>query len=307
MVGRDKRQFRATRTMPELPEVETVRRGLATVLVGQRIKRVVANRPDLRFPLPERFNDRLAGQVILRLERRAKYLIAIFEGGNALVMHLGMTGRFTIEQNSHQTALGEYVFANGADARHNHVELYTSGGARVIYNDARRFGFMLLMPEVTRAGHPLFKNLGVEPLGVDLTPEYLAAKADGKKVNLKAFLMDQRMIAGLGNIYVSEALFRAGLSPERAAQTLSGVRGKAQERSAHLVAAIKSVLSDAIAAGGSTLKDYRQVDGASGAFQEKFSVYDRTGEPCTRTTCAGRVLRAVHGSRATFYCSKCQN
>jgi formamidopyrimidine-DNA glycosylase len=293
--------------MPELPEVETVRRGLLPVLVGQRIKRVVANRLDLRFPLPERFNDQLAGQTILRLERRAKYLIAVFDSGNALVMHLGMTGRFTIEQNSHQTALGEYVFASGADVRHNHVELYTASGARVIYNDARRFGFMLLMPEDTRAGHALFKNLGAEPLGDDLTPEYLSAKAHGKKVNLKAFLMDQRMIAGLGNIYVSEALFRAGLSPDRAAYTLSGMRGKARERSGNLVAAIRSVLSDAIAAGGSTLKDYRHADGASGAFQEKFSVYDRAGQPCVRKFCTGRVLRAVHGSRATFYCSKCQS
>ncbi len=293
--------------MPELPEVETVRRGLAPVLIGARIKRVVANRPDLRFPLPERFNEQLAGQTIVNLERRAKYLIAVLDGGNALVMHLGMTGRFAIEKNSGRTALGEYVYAGGANARHDHVEIYTSGGARVIYNDARRFGFMLLMPEDTRAGHPLFKNLGAEPLGEDLTSAYLAAKARGKKVNLKAFLMDQRTIAGLGNIYVSEALFRAGLSPERAAHTLSGTRGKAQDRSQRLVAAIKSVLSDAIAAGGSTLKDYRQADGASGAFQENFQVYDRAGEPCVRPACTGRVFRAVHGSRATFYCSKCQH
>jgi formamidopyrimidine-DNA glycosylase len=163
------------------------------------------------------------------------------------------------------------------------------------------------MPEVARAGHALFKDLGAEPLGEDLTPEYLAAKAHGKKVNLKAFLMDQRMIAGLGNIYVSEALFRAGLSPDRAAHTLSGLRGKARERSERLTVAIKNVLSDAIAAGGSTLKDYRQADGASGSFQEKFSVYDRAGQPCTRKSCTGQVLRAVHGSRATFYCSKCQH
>ena len=292
--------------MPELPEVETVRRGLAPVLIGARIKRVIANRPDLRFPLPERFNDQLAGQTVVNLERRAKYLIAVLDGGNALVMHLGMTGRFAIEQNSGRTALGEYIYASGANARHDHVEIYTSGGARVIYNDARRFGFMLLMPEDTRAGHPLFRNLGVEPLGEDLTPAYLAAKARGKKLNLKAFLMDQRTIAGLGNIYVSEALFRAGLSPDRAAHTLSGMRGKAPERSQRLVAAIKNVLTDAVAAGGSTLKDYRQADGASGAFQEKFQVYDRAGEACVRPACAGRILRAVHGARATFYCTRCQ-
>ena len=292
--------------MPELPEVETVRRGLLSVLVGQRINRVVANRPDLRFPLPERFNDQLAGQTILRLDRRAKYLVAVMDGGNALVMHLGMTGRFAIEQNCGRTALGEYVFASGADARHDHVEIYTASGARVIYNDARRFGFMLLMPETTRSAHALFKNLGAEPLGGELTPQYLSAKACGKKVNLKSFLMDQRMIAGLGNIYVSEALFRARLAPDRAAHTLSGMRGNAPDRSQRLAAAIKSVLTDAIAAGGSTLKDYRQADGASGAFQENFAVYDRTGEPCVGKGCTGRVRRAVHGSRATFFCSKCQ-
>jgi formamidopyrimidine-DNA glycosylase len=306
MVGANKRQFRASRIMPELPEVETVRRGLAPVLIDQRIERVIANRPDLRFPLPERFNEQVAGQTVVKLERRAKYLIAVLDGGNALVMHLGMTGRFAIDKNSGRTALGEYVYANGAHARHDHVEFHTSGGARVIYNDARRFGFMLLMAEDTRAEHPLFRNLGAEPLSEDLTAAYLAAKADGKKVNLKAFLMDQRTIAGLGNIYVSESLFRAGLSPERAAHTLSGSRGKAPDRSQHLVSAIKGVLADAISAGGSTLKDYRQADGASGAFQENFKAYDRAGAPCVREGCGGRILRAVHGSRATFYCSKCQ-
>jgi formamidopyrimidine-DNA glycosylase len=222
-------------------------------------------------------------------------------------MHLGMTGRFAIEQNSGRTALGEYVYASGANARHDHVEIYTASGARVIYNDARRFGFMLLMPEGARAGHPLFRDLGAEPLSEDLTAQYLAAKARGKKVNLKAFLMDQRTIAGLGNIYVSEALFRAGLSPERKAHTLSGMRGKAPERSQRLVAAIKGVLADAIAAGGSTLQDYRHADGASGAFQNSFQVYDRAGEPCVRKACAGSIRRAVHGARATFYCSRCQH
>lgn len=293
--------------MPELPEVETVRRGLVPVLVGQCISRVVANRPDLRFPLPERFNEQVAGQSVLRLERRAKYLIAVLDGGNSLVMHLGMTGRFTIDHNSTRTSLGDYIFENGANALHNHVEFHTAGGARVIYNDARRFGFMLLIPEVARAEHPLFRKLGAEPLGADLTAAYLAAKAEGKKVNLKAFLMDQRMVAGLGNIYVSEALFRAGLSPDRAAHTLSGTRGKAKLRAQRLADAIKGVLSDAIAAGGSTLKDYRHADGRSGSFQEKFSVYDRAGRPCSRRSCTGQVQRAVHSSRATFFCDKCQD
>lgn len=292
--------------MPELPEVETVRRGLAPVLVGSKIRKLVCNRADLRFPLPERFAARLEGQTIERLERRAKYLVAVLGGGESLVMHLGMTGRFTIADKRSASLLGEYVYPSGADPKHDHVVLHLGGGARVIYNDPRRFGFMLMMPETERTSHALFKNLGVEPLGEELTPAYLAARAAGRKANLKAFLMDQRNIAGLGNIYVSEVLHRAGLSPDRPARFLSDKRGFPTDRARALVPSIQSVLEQAIAAGGSTLKDYRHADGEKGAFQESFAVYDREGAACIRPGCTGIIRRTVNTGRATFACPVCQ-
>ena len=306
------------RSMPELPEVETVRRGLEPVLVGACIVRVEARRPDLRFPLPERFSERLAGVRVTGLERRAKYLIAGLSSGEALVMHLGMTGRFTVaygagddrsarnNTGAQLSTPGAYVYDTNSDARHDHVVFHLSGGARVVYNDPRRFGFMLMMAEAERLDHALFRNLGSEPLGETLTPAYLAKRAWGKKVNLKAFLMDQRIVAGLGNIYVSEALYRAGLSPNRAAATLADRRGGATDRAHRLVPAIRSVLEQAIAAGGSTLRDYRDAEGRSGAFQESFAVYDRAQSPCERKGCGGTIKRIVHSGRATFYCSKCQ-
>ncbi len=292
--------------MPELPEVETVRRGLEPHLVGAKVRKLEARRPDLRFPLPERFAARLEGQTIQRLERRAKYLVAVLSGGEALVMHLGMTGRFTIAHGPSVSLLGEYVYQTGADPKHDHVVLHLSGGVRVVYNDPRRFGFMVMMQDAERADHALFKNMGAEPLGDDLTPDYLAARAAGRKVNLKSFLMDQRNIAGLGNIYVSEALHRARLSPDRAARFLCDARGKPTDRVRALVPAIQSVLAQAIAAGGSTLKDYRHADGEKGAFQESFAVYDRDGAPCVRPGCGGVIRRTVHTGRATFSCPVCQ-
>ncbi|HPG88813.1 MAG TPA: bifunctional DNA-formamidopyrimidine glycosylase/DNA-(apurinic or apyrimidinic site) lyase [Hyphomicrobium sp.] len=292
--------------MPELPEVETVRRGLEPVLCGVKIRRVEARRPDLRFPLPERFQSRVAGRTIERLERRAKYLVAVLSGGDALVMHLGMTGRFTVLAGNHAAFLGEYVYASGADPKHDHVVFELESGARVVYNDPRRFGFMVMMRDDERASHALFKNMGVEPLGPDLTAEYLAQRAVGRKVNLKSFLMDQRNVAGLGNIYVSEALHRAKISPDRAARFLSDGRGRPTDRAYALVPAITSVLEQAIAAGGSTLKDYRHADGERGAFQESFAVYDRDGAPCPRPGCAGVIRRTVHTGRATYACSRCQ-
>lgn len=292
--------------MPELPEVETVRRGLEPVMCGVKIRRVETRRPDLRFPLPDRFQSRTAGRTIERLERRAKYLIAVLSSGDALVMHLGMTGRFTIETGNHAALLGEYVYPTGADPKHDHVVFELQSGARVIYNDPRRFGFMMMMPENDRAAHALFKNMGVEPLGPDLTPEYLAQRSMGRKVNLKSFLMDQRNVAGLGNIYVSEALHRAQISPDRAARFLSDARGRPTDRAHALVPAIRSVLEQAIAAGGSTLKDYRHADGERGAFQESFAVYDREGLPCPREGCSGVVRRVIHTGRATYACTRCQ-
>lgn len=292
--------------MPELPEVETVRRGLAPVVTGRRIAAVELRRPDLRFPFPERFAERLVGQRIDRLERRAKYLIAELSGGEDLVMHLGMTGRFTILEKGRTDTPGEYVNSVGADPVHDHVVFKLTGGARIVYNDPRRFGFMVMMPHAERSEHPLFRALGVEPLGSELTADYLAARARGKKANLKAFLMDQRIVAGLGNIYVAEALFRSGLSPNRAARVLADKRGAPTERAQKLVPAIREVLEQAIDARGSTLRDYRDASGASGGFQNSFAVYDRAGRPCQRAGCGGEIRRVVHAGRASFYCPRCQ-
>jgi formamidopyrimidine-DNA glycosylase len=292
--------------MPELPEVETVRRGLAPILVGSHVAALEMRRPDLRFPLPERFHERLVGQEIIGLDRRAKYLVAELSGGEDLVMHLGMTGRFTIVRHGRHETPGDYAHETGSDPAHDHVVLHLADGTRIVYNDPRRFGFMVMMPRAERSGHALFRGLGAEPLGSELTVEYLASRAGGKKVNLKSFLMDQRVIAGLGNIYVSEALFRAGLSPNRRAQSLADRRGTPSERAMRLVPAIRQVLQQAIEAGGSTLRDYRHADGTSGAFQDEFAVYDRAGLVCVRDECGGTIRRTVHAGRASFYCPRCQ-
>ena len=292
--------------MPELPEVETVRRGLAPVLVGKRVASLEARRPDLRFPFPENFAGRVAGQSIVGLERRAKYLIASLSGGEDLVMHLGMTGRFTIIHDGLADTPGHYAYGVGPDTTHDHVVFNLSEGTRVVYNDPRRFGFMVMMARAERLQHPLFRELGAEPLGDELTAGYLASKAMSRKVNLKAFLMDQHVVAGLGNIYVSEALFQAGLSPNRLARSLADRRGIPTERAIRLVPAIRDVLERAIEAGGSTLRDYRHADGQRGAFQERFGVYDRAGSACQTSGCGGEIRRAVHSGRATFYCPRCQ-
>jgi formamidopyrimidine-DNA glycosylase len=293
--------------MPELPEVETVRRGLLPVLEGKRIAKLDQNRKDLRFPLPADFAARLRGRKIERLERRAKYLLAHLSGGDVLLMHLGMTGRFTVHAPSSGPArVGKYVHETSADLKHDHVVFHMEQGATVTYNDARRFGFMLLIPEAELQEHPLMHGIGVEPLSADLSPEYLARRAAGKKVDLKAFLSDQRIVAGLGNIYVCEALFRAGLSPLRKAATIATRSGRPTERAEKLVAAIRAVLKDAIAAGGSSLRDYRRADGALGEFQHTFAVYGREGKPCGPEGRCGTVKRIVQSGRSTFYCPKCQ-
>jgi formamidopyrimidine-DNA glycosylase len=292
--------------VPELPEVETVRRGLEPVLTGRRLALVECRRPDLRFPLPDRFAERLMGRTIENLSRRAKYLIAHLSGGDALVMHLGMTGRFTVLSGKDRDTLGTYVYETSADPRHDHIVFHVSGRDRVVYNDPRRFGFMLLIGKNDLDTHPMFAGLGPEPLSDAFDAGYLAARARNKKVNLKSLLMDQRVVAGLGNIYVSEALFRAKLAPDRMAGTLARRDGRPSEKAGTLVAAVKEVLMDAIAAGGSTLKDYRHADGSEGQFQESFSVYDRAGEPCVRPGCKGKISRGVHTGRATFSCPVCQ-
>lgn len=235
--------------MPELPEVETVRRGLEPAVRGQRIARVLQRRPDLRFPFPENFAARLEGRTIVSLARRAKYLQIALSSGETLVVHLGMTGRFTVSapgEAARPTA--KFVHEAGSHGKHDHVVIGLKNGTQVVYNDARRFGFMLLMRDDELAVHPLFAHLGVEPLGNELNAAYLARRAAGKGVDLKAFLMDQRIVAGLGNIYVCEALHRAGLSPNRGAKTLADSKGRPTDRAERLVPAIRSVLTEALAA-----------------------------------------------------------
>ena len=295
--------------MPELPEVETVRMGLEPVLTGHTFARVTTRRADLRFPFPDNFAKRLTGARVLRLERRAKYLIAHLSTGEALLMHLGMTGRFHVQApgDAAPHLLGDYEQDVDAGPKHLHAVFDMRGGGRVTYADPRRFGYMLLVPEAELAQHAMMRGLGVEPLSDDLTADYLARRAAGRRSDLKAFLMDQRIVAGLGNIYVCEALFRAGLKPARRASVLATKSGKPTDHARRLVAGIKSVLADAIAAGGSTLRDYRQADGRSGGFQNTFRVYGRAGEPCVRPGCGGIVRRSVQGGRSSFFCPVCQH
>ena len=292
--------------MPELPEVETVRQGLAPALVGQTIETVVQNRPDLRFPLPERFGERLQGRTVDRLDRRAKYIFAHLDDGTVLAMHLGMTGSFRIERAADRDVPGSYYHARSADSRHDHVVFTMSDGLRVTYNDPRRFGFMTLLSEGELATHPLFRDIGVEPLDETFDGIVLARLFAGKQAPLKAALLDQTLIAGLGNIYVCEALHRAGLSPRRAAGTIAGKGGRASARSSRLAAAVKAVLTEAVAAGGSTLRDYRQADGTLGTFQHGFRAYDREGATCTTLGCCGIIARIVQSGRSTFFCGTCQ-
>jgi len=294
--------------MPELPEVETVRLGLEPVLTGRRFVRVEQRRPDLRFPLPERFAERLTGRRVLSLGRRAKYILVHLDRDEVLAVHLGMTGRLIVSNGGPERdlTLGQYAYEHGKDARHDHLVFTMSGGAVVTYNDARRFGYMTLIPEHDLAQDAFFAGLGVEPLSDDLTGAYLATRALGRKTDLKAFLMDQRIVAGLGNIYVCEALFRAGLSPWRPAARLATKSGKPAPAAERLAAEIKAVLGDAIRAGGSTLRDYKRADGTSGLFQNEFAVYGREGEPCLRPGCRGTVRRRTQGGRSTFYCPACQ-
>lgn len=299
--------------MPELPEVEIVRRGLEPVMVGHRIARVELRRADLRFPFPAGFVGRLEGRRVKAVTRRAKYILVHLDSGDVMILHLGMTGRVTVAakgdalKGRHPArVLGDYVYDTGDDPKHDHVRIHMSGGAALTYNDPRRFGFMLLTTEAELAAHPLMRALGDEPLGNAELPAHLAGKAEGRRTDLKAFLMDQRIVAGLGNIYVCEALFRAGLSPRRSASCLAGRGAKARERVSRLAVAIQAVLGEAIAAGGSTLNDYRQADGTPGAFQESHRVYDREGEPCPTPGCGATIRRIVQGGRSTFYCPRCQ-
>jgi len=285
--------------MPELPEVETVRRGLQPVLEGARLERVQARRPDLRFAFPQGFVQRLTGARVDRLERRAKYLLARLDRGDTLVMHLGMSGRFEIE-GADRSRPGDFRLAAGTEDKHAHVVFETEAGARITYFDARRFGYMDLISTEALAEHPWFKGLGPEPLSADFDAAHLAGAFAGKTQNVKASLLDQRIVAGLGNIYVCEALHRARISPTTAAGRISG------KRLALLTDTVKAVLEEAIVAGGSTLRDYAGADGELGYFQHAFRAYGREREPCLTPGCRGVIKRIVQGGRSTFYCPVCQ-
>ena len=292
--------------MPELPEVETVRRGLEPALRGTTIAEVTQNRPDLRFPLPEQFAAQLRGRTVTRLDRRAKYLLAHLDNALVLAMHLGMTGSFRVEGGKGGTTPGSYYHARSADQRHDHVVFMLASGLRITYNDPRRFGFMTLLPAAELDTHPLFRGLGVEPLDEEFDGAVLARLFAGRQTPLKAALLDQRLIAGLGNIYVCEALHRAQLSPRRIAGTIAGNEGRATARSTRLAAAIRQVLEEAVVAGGSTLRDYRHTDGALGTFQHGFRAYDREGAACPAPNCSGIISRIVQSGRSTFFCGACQ-
>jgi formamidopyrimidine-DNA glycosylase len=292
--------------MPELPEVETVRRGLAPVMQGARFTRVEAQRGDLRWPLPGDFVQRLQGQRVERLDRRAKYLLAELSSGEVLIMHLGMSGSFHVAQEATSRAPGGYYHARPRLLAHDHVKFHMSSGALISFNDPRRFGMMKLVPRADLDNEPLLRALGPEPLAAKFNASALALRCKGRRTSLKAALSDQRIVAGLGNIYVCEALHRAALSPSRRAASIATRSGQPTERADALVAAIKAVLRDAIKAGGSSLRDHRRTDGGLGDFQHRFRVYDRAGKPCPRPGCGGIIRRMVQGGRSTFFCPRCQ-
>ncbi|MEM7057260.1 MAG: bifunctional DNA-formamidopyrimidine glycosylase/DNA-(apurinic or apyrimidinic site) lyase [Pseudomonadota bacterium] len=286
--------------MPELPEVETVRRGLEPVLKDRVLARVDQRRPDLRWPLPDRFAARLKGRRVMQLRRRSKWLLADLDSGKdgpeTWMVHLGMSGRLLIDAN--ETA--DMHHDRSSPRKHDHVIVTTDKDVTITYNDARRFGAMDLWPTAQLQEHPQLKSLGPEPLGNAFHADALAAAFSGKQSPVKTALLDQRNVAGLGNIYVCEALFRSGIHPTRLAGSVSA------NRIADLATEIVATLTDAIAAGGSSLRDYRQADGELGYFQHTFRVYDREDEDCTRNDCMGKIRRIVQSGRSSFYCPKCQ-
>lgn len=282
--------------MPELPEVETVRRGLEPVMTGATIARAEVNRPDLRWPFPDRMAERLTGKRVERLRRRSKYILIDLNSDETLLIHLGMSGRMTISGHT----LGDFYHPHPAPAKHDHVVFHMDSGARITFNDARRFGAMDMMPTRGEADHWLIRDLGPEPLGNQFDEDYLVARLHGRNTPIKTALLDQRIVSGLGNIYVCEVLFRARIHPTRRAGAISAARVRS------LVPLIRNVLAEAIAAGGSSLKDYRQADGELGYFQHSFAVYDQEGETCPNDLCQTQIRRIVQSGRSTFYCPQCQ-
>lgn len=300
--------------MPELPEVETVCRGLAPAMEGRRFESISVRRRDLRIPIPPDFEERLVGRKVKHIGRRAKYILINCEGGVALLVHLGMSGRMVILAES-EVSPGAIVpgqFVNGPPSEtlakergtglgaHDHVVFGLEGGIRIVFNDHRRFGLMALGQTSDIDQHPLLRDIGVEPLGNAFTGPYLAQVLKGRKTPIKAALLNQHLVAGIGNIYACEALFRAGISPRRSAHTIG------PKRAEKLAQSVRTVLREAIDAGGSTLRDYAHADGELGYFQHAFSVYDREGQPCVTPGCAGTVKRIVQSNRSTFFCGFCQ-
>jgi formamidopyrimidine-DNA glycosylase len=292
--------------MPELPEVETVRRGLQPVMEGARIVKAEARRKDLRFPFQKDFVARLTGQTVTSLGRRAKYLMADLGSGDVLLMHLGMSGSFRVIKDEDTKTPGQFHHSRAEDRAHDHVVFHMSSGAAVVFNDPRRFGYMKIIARRALDDEPLLNGLGPEPLGNEFDAAMLARSCANKKTSLKAALLDQRVVAGLGNIYVCEALFRSQLSPRRLAATLATKKGEPTDHAKRLVDAIHAVLNQAIKAGGSSLRDHRQTSGELGYFQHSFQVYDREGEKCQTDGCSGIVRRFTQNGRSTFWCSKCQ-
>src|SRR6202045_4110819 len=292
--------------MPELPEVETVRRGLQGAMEGAKIVKAEARRKDLRFPFQKDFVARLEGQTVAGLGRRAKYLMADLGSGDVLLMHLGMSGSFRVVRDDDARMPGQFHHPRGEDRMHDHVLFRMSSGADVIFNDPRRFGYMKIIARNALEDEPLLKGLGPEPLGNEFDAAMLARSCASKKTSLKAALLDQRVVAGLGNIYVCEALFRSQLSPRRLAATLATKKGEPTDHAKRLVTAIHAVLNQAIKAGGSSLRDHRQTSGELGYFQHSFQVYDREGEKCQTAGCEGIVKRFTQNGRSTFWCPKCQ-
>ena len=282
--------------MPELPEVETVRRGLSPVMEGQVIARADVNRPDLRWPFPPDMAARLTGQKVERLRRRSKYILADLSSGESLLIHLGMSGRMLISGDP----LGQFVHDHPSPEKHDHVVLHMANGARVTFNDPRRFGAMDLLDTQNADAHKLLASIGPEPLGNDFHEAHLVAALKGRNTPIKSALLDQRIVAGLGNIYVCETLYRAGIHPARKAGKIAATRV------AGLVPIIRQVLEEAITAGGSTLRDFKQADGELGYFQHSFDVYGREGDPCRAEGCTGQIARIVQSGRSSFYCAQCQ-
>lgn len=283
--------------MPELPEVETIRRGLAPRVEGHLLSRLIARRPDLRIPFPENFASRVEGRRVISVDRRAKYLLWHLDDDTVLVIHLGMSGRLSIIDPCRQEPphSGKDIARVGA-GRHDHVVFYLDDGTVIVFTDPRRFGLMTLIEFSGLSEHSLFRDLGPEPLANNFDSTALSAAIRGRRTPIKAALLDQKVVAGLGNIYVCEALYRASISPRRSAATVAGKRAE------RLVPHIRDVLTEAIAAGGSTLKDYAQADGELGYFQRDHAVYGREGEPCPGCTCESGVRRIVQSNRSTFYC-----